>query len=61
MEEALVEEITEENILTVVHPFQNGESPGLDGFTLDFFLGFYGLLKDDLLNVVRESQISGKF
>ena len=56
--EALVEEITEESISTAIHPFQNGKTLDPDGFTLDFFLGFYGLLKGDLLKVVRESQIS---
>jgi hypothetical protein len=33
---------------------------GLDGLTVEFFIKFYDLLKDDLLNVVRESQRTGK-
>ena len=59
-EESLVEEIIEAYISTVVHSFQKGKSPGPDGFTMYFFLGFYYLLKGDLLKVLRESQRSAK-
>ena len=44
----------------ILHSLQKGKIPGLDGFTLDFFLGFYDLLKTDILKVVRESQRTGK-
>ena len=44
-----------------MHSFQKGKSPGPNGFTIDFYLGFYDLMKNDILEVVRESQESRKF
>ena len=32
----------------------------MDGFTVEFYIGFYDLIKKDILEVVRESQESGK-
>ena len=61
MRKYLVKEISEEEVMTVLHSFQKGKSRSPDGFTLDLFLGFYDLLKDDILKVVRESQGSRKF
>ena len=52
----LLEEVIEEEFNKIIHSFQRGKSPGPDGFTLDFFLGFYEMLKNDILKVVRESQ-----
>ena len=60
MNEEMTKEITEEEIRHTLQSFQKGKSPGPDGFTLEFYLGFYDLLKKDLLEVVRESQESGK-
>ena len=56
----LLEEVTEEEFNKIIHSFQRGKRPGPDGFTLDFFLGFYDMLKSDILKVVRESQRTGK-
>ena len=52
MNEELTKDITEEEIQQVLYSFEKGKSPGPDGFTLDFFLGFYDKTKDDLLAVV---------
>ena len=60
MNEEMTKEITEEEIRHTLQSFQKGKSPGPDGFTLEFYLGFYDLLKKDLLEVVRESQESKK-
>ena len=56
-----MEEVIEEELRNIVSTFQRGKSLGPDGFTLEFFLGFYDLIKDDLLMVVSESQRTGKF
>ena len=55
MNDELTKDILEEEITQVLHSFQKGKSPGPDGFTLEFFLGFYELIKGDLLKVIRES------
>ena len=60
MNEELTKEISEEEISHTLHTFQKGKSPGPDGFTLECYLGFYDLLKKDILKVVKESQRSGK-
>ena len=44
----------------IVYSFQKGESPGPDGLTIEFFQGFFDLVKEDLLKVVQESQRAGK-
>ena len=56
MKHYLMEEVSEEELSKVLHSFQKGKIPGPDGFTLDLFLGFYELLKTDIMKVVRESQ-----
>ena len=55
MQQDLIEEMTEEELNKIISTFQKGKSLGPHGFTLEFFLGFYDLIKDDLLKVVRES------
>ena len=60
MNEELTKEITKDDIQQVLHSFQKGKSPGPNGFTLEFFLGFYDKIKEDILEVVKESQKSGK-
>ena len=49
MNKNLEEEVTEEELEKIVHSFQKGKSPGPDGFTIEFYQGFYELLKHDLL------------
>ena len=55
MNEELTKQISEEEISYTLQSFQKGKSPGTDGFTLEFYLGFYDMMKKDLLEVVRES------
>lgn len=38
---------------------EKSKSPHPDRFTVKFYLGFYDLLKDDLLIVVKESKDEG--
>ena len=60
MKQDLMEEVMEEELNTIISSFQRGKRSRPDGFTLEFFLGFYDLLKNDLLMVVRESQRTRK-
>ena len=43
----------------MLHSFQKGKIPGPNGFTLEFFLGFYENIKEDILEIVKESRKSG--
>ena len=54
MNEELTKVIMEEEIQQVLHSFQNRKIPSPDGFTLEFFIGFYGKIKEDILAVVKE-------
>ena len=49
-------EVSEEELEKVVYSYQKGKSPGPDGLTIEFFHGFYYLVKEDLLKIVQESQ-----
>ena len=60
MNEEITKEISEEEVNHLLHSFQKGESTGLDGFTLEFYLGFYDCIKEDILKLVKESQKSRK-
>jgi hypothetical protein len=39
---------------------QKGKSLSPDGLTMEFFIGFYDLLKEDILKVSRQSQRARK-
>jgi hypothetical protein len=56
----LTEIILEEEVHDSLFSLQKGKIRGPDGLNMEFYVGFYELLKDDLLKVVRESQSSGK-
>ena len=60
MDDGITKDILEEEITQVLHSFQKGKSPGPNGFTLEFFLGIYDLIKKDILAVVQESRKSRK-
>jgi hypothetical protein len=57
--ESLMEEVTEHELLAVMNTFQKGNSPGPDGWSIEFFLGFFDLLGNDILKVVKESRKNG--
>ena len=56
MNEELTKDISKEEIKHTLDSFQKGKSSRPDGFTVEFYLGFYDLIKKDILEVVRESQ-----
>jgi hypothetical protein len=60
MNEYLQAEILEGEVLAIIEAFQKRKIPGPDWLIVEIFLGFYDLLKGDLLKVVQESQQSGK-
>ena len=59
MNEELTKEISEEEIRYTLHSFQKEKIPGIDDFTLEFYLVFYDMMKNDILEVVRD--IRGNF
>ena len=61
MNDSLTKEVMEEELCSTIYSFQNGKNPRTDGFSVEFFLGFYDLIKEYLLKVVIESQHSRKF
>jgi hypothetical protein len=56
MNQSLEEEILEEEFLSTISSMLKGKSPDLNVITMEFYIGFYDLLKKDLLNVAREYQ-----
>jgi hypothetical protein len=56
----LMEEVTEKELLEVLHSFQKDKSPGPDGWTIEFFLGCYEIIGTDLLKMVEDTRISGR-
>jgi hypothetical protein len=57
---ALEEIVYEPKVLTVLSSMQKGKILDPDCFTMKIFIGFYELLKEDLLMVVRGSHKSRK-
>jgi hypothetical protein len=58
--ESLMAQVTEQELLVVMKSFQKGKSPGPDGWSIEFFLGFFDLLGNDILKVVEESRKNGR-
>jgi hypothetical protein len=51
---------TTEEIKEVLKGFTKDKSPGPDGWTVEFFLNYFDLVANDLLEVVEESSVSGE-
>jgi hypothetical protein len=56
----LMEKVTDEELKEVIRSFQKDKIPGPDGWTIEFFLGFYDLLGHDLINMVEDIRITGR-
>jgi hypothetical protein len=52
--------ISKGEILSTLTSFQKSKSLGSNGLIVEFFLGFFNLIKEDLLKVVLESQSLSK-
>lgn len=48
--------VTEEEIEEVIKEMRNGKAPGPDGFNVDFFKTCWRIVKQDILEVVEDSQ-----
>jgi len=57
----IMEEVIEDKIKDVLHRCHKYKIPGLDGWTIEFYLSFYDLIGKDLLDVVEESRREGHF
>ena len=56
----LMEEVMMEELKSTLHSFQKDKSPRPDGWTIEFYLGLFDILREDLLNVVEESRRTGR-
>jgi len=54
--ESLMKEILTTKLLPILRTFEHDKSPGLDGWPVEFYLGFYDFFRGDLLKVVEESR-----
>ena len=52
---SLMGEVSMEELSRVLHSFQKDKSLGLDGWPVEFFLGFFEFFGEELLSVVEES------
>jgi hypothetical protein len=57
--EALYSLILLGELKEVLSMFKLDKSPGLDGWTIDFFIQFFDLAGGDLLEMVEESRLKG--
>lgn len=55
----LMEEVSKEELKEVIHSFQHDKSPRPDRWTIEFYLDFFKLIGEDLLEVVEESRRIG--
>jgi hypothetical protein len=55
----LMAPVSEKELLEVLHSFQKGKIPGLDGWPIEFYLGCFNVIGPDILKVVEESRING--
>jgi hypothetical protein len=56
----LLEEVSKDKLQKVMHSFQKDKSHGPDGWSIEFFLGFYEIIEDNLMRFIEESQSSWK-
>lgn len=54
--DSLMEEVYMEELKEVIHSFNHNKSLGPDGWTIEFYSGFFELIGEDLLEVVEESR-----
>lgn len=50
--------VSEEELLRNMKSFKRDKFPRPDGWTIEFFIHFFDLIKDDLLRMVEGSRIS---
>lgn len=64
MEEEEAEEVmslvTKEEVESVIKSMEKEKSPGLDGWTIEIFLHFFELIREEITEVVEESRKKGE-
>jgi hypothetical protein len=58
--ERMYRAVTREELIYVLNSFKKDRSPGLDGWTVEFYIEFFDLLGEDLLRVVEEVRTFGR-
>jgi hypothetical protein len=56
----MIVEVNKEESKVMLTSFQKLKSPSLNGWTMEFLLGFYEMMEEDIFRVVEESRNSGK-
>jgi hypothetical protein len=56
----LFSEVTEKEIKETLQIFHKNKIPRPDGWTIEFFRGFFDLIDTDMLKVIEESQTNGR-
>ena len=54
--EALMKEVSEDELEEVLQSFQKDQIPGPNGWSMDFFVGLFDFIGKDILKVVEESR-----
>jgi hypothetical protein len=44
----------------ILHSFQKDKIPGPNGWTMEFYMGFFYLIREELLKVIEESRRNGR-
>lgn len=52
--------VTEKELKSILTLFKKDKCPGPDDWTVEFYLHFFDLVKDDLLALVEDVRISGR-
>jgi hypothetical protein len=56
----LMEKVTLEELKAVLNSFQKDKIPGLDGWIIEFFLGFFDSIGQDIQSLVEETRLTGQ-
>jgi hypothetical protein len=56
----LYAEVTEVELKDTMQSFQKDKIPGPDGWSIEFYLGFFELIGKDILKVIEESRLNGR-
>eukprot|EP00253_Pinus_taeda_P017747 PITA_17747 len=58
--DSIYQPITEEELHGILKAFNKDKCPGPDGWTIEFFLCFFDILKQDLMHMIEESRTTGR-
>jgi hypothetical protein len=56
----MMEETSKDELKLVLYLFKKYKIPRTDGWTVEFFIGFYDLVEEDMLRFIKEVRNSGK-